>query len=257
MTELKNVHAGYGKTEILHGVDLKAEPGSVTTLIGHNGCGKSTLLKAMLGMLPITGGEVLLDGMSLQNASPRETARKAAYLAQFHRVGDISVERLVLHGRFPYLSYPRRYGKKDYDAAYSAMERMGIAELAGRQLRTLSGGTVQKAHIAMALAQNASILVMDEPTASLDIGQQLKFMEIIKLLADEGKTIVLVLHDILTALSFSDNIAVMDRGRIIRCAPPEALLQTDIFEKLYGISVNTVQTERGIRYYYDVNNIQM
>ena len=252
MTEIRNAHAGYGKTEILHGVNLEIPAGSVMTVIGHNGCGKSTLLKTMLGMLPLTEGEIILDGISVKNSSPQEIAKKAAYLSQFRQCGDISVERLVLHGRFPYLSYPRKYGKKDHEAARAAMERMGITALAERPLRTLSGGMIQKAYIAMALAQNASVILMDEPNSYLDIGQQFKFMQTVRELAGDGKTIVLVLHDLLMALSYSDAIAVMDDGRITECASPQELLKSGIIEKLFGVSVKFLETENGRQYYYDI-----
>ena len=252
MTELKNVHAGYGKTEILHGINLKIPAGAVMTVIGHNGCGKSTLLKTMLGMLPMTEGEISLDGISVKNSTPREIAKKAAYLSQFRQCGDISVERLVLHGRFPYLSYPRKYGKKDYEAARAAMERMGINDLCERPLRTLSGGMIQKAYIAMALAQNASVILMDEPNSYLDIGQQFKFMQTVRELAEGGKTVVLVLHDLIMALSYSDTIAVMDEGRIVSCITPPEFMKSELPEKLFGVSIKSLETENGKQYYYDV-----
>ena len=252
MIELQAVRSGYGKREILHGITLKAEPGTVLTLIGHNGCGKSTVLQTMLGMLPLTGGDVLLNGRSIRGAAPSEIAKTAAYLPQIHQGGDITAGRLVLHGRFPHLRYPRRYRAEDYTIAQAALERMGIADLAQVSLNALSGGQRQKVYIAMALAQDAPIIVMDEPTTFLDIGQQFRFARIVRELSQqEGKTIVLVLHDLLLALALSDQIAALENGTLMQCGAPETFLETDVFQRLYGVTVRSVDTPHGRRYYYD------
>ena len=136
--------------------------------------------------------------------SRAELARGAAYLPQGKNVPDISAGRMVLHGRFPYLEYPRRYGPRDYAIAGEAMGQLGIEELAARPMAQLSGGMRQKVYIAMALAQQAPVIIMDEPTTYLDIGQQLRFGEMVRKLSEEGKTVLLVLHDILLALKLSD-----------------------------------------------------
>lgn len=252
MVETVNVTAGYGKCEILHGVDFRAAKGEITTLIGTNGSGKSTLLRVILGFLPFWGGDVKVDGI-LINAMSRETlARKIAYLPQGKNVPDISAERMVLHGRFPYLRYPRKYGAEDYRIAGVAMEQMGIAEFAGRQMSELSGGMRQKVYIAMALAQQAEVIVMDEPTTYLDIGQQLKFAQMMRQLSESGKTILLVLHDILLALKLSDRIAVLQNGRILQCGTPEEILQSGVIERLYDVKVNSLCTEAGIQYFYEI-----
>jgi iron complex transport system ATP-binding protein len=155
MIEMQQVRAGYGKTEILHGVDFRAERGEITTIIGTNGSGKSTLLRALLGFLPISAGDVKIDGISIKNMSRAELARSIAYLPQGKNVPDISAGRMVLHGRFPYLSYPRRYTEPDFRITREAMEQMGIGNLAERQMAQLSGGMRQKVYLAMALASQA------------------------------------------------------------------------------------------------------
>lgn len=251
MIEVKEVSAGYGKREILHGVNLRAEDGKITTLIGSNGSGKSTLLKTLLGLIPVNGGDIILDGIPVRGMSRAEIARQIAYLPQGKNVPDITAGRMVLHGRFPYLSYPRRYRESDVRIAGDAMKQMDIQELAERQMAELSGGTRQKVYLAMALAQQAPAIVMDEPTTYLDIGQQLKFMGMIKELSENGKTIVLVLHDILLALKISDRIAALQEGRIVRCGTPEEILGSGIIKELYGVTVGTVRTETGIQYYYE------
>lgn len=251
MMELKNVSSGYGKREILHGVNLTVQKGEILTLIGSNGCGKSTLLKTMLGFLPLLDGEILMDGASIRELSSAEIARRAAYLPQTRNVADISVGRLVLHGRFPYLQYPRKYRKEDFAIAGDAMKRMGIEEWEDTPLSELSGGMRQKAYLAMALAQEAPIIVMDEPTTYLDIGQQMKFIDLVKDLAKSGKTILLVLHDMLLAWMLSDRIAVVADGTIRETGTPEELLERQVLEKLYGVSIRKVETEHGAHYYYE------
>lgn len=250
--ELDNVSAGYGKSEILHGADLEVPAGKITTLIGSNGSGKSTLLRAVLGFVPISGGDIRLEGVSVKGMPRAELARRAAYLPQGKNVPDISAGRMVLHGRFPYLEYPRRYGRKDYAVAGEAMEQMGIGELAQRPMSQLSGGMRQKVYIAMALAQQAPVIVMDEPTTYLDIGQQIRFGKMVRELSEKGKTVLLVLHDILFALKLSDRIAALEEGKIAGCGTPEEILAAGVVERLYGVKVRALETEKGIRYYYDI-----
>ncbi len=248
MVEMKNVCAGFGKAEILHGVSLRAEKGEITTLIGANGSEKSTLL----GFLPLTGGEISVGGSSLKGLSRGALARKIAYLPQGKNIPDISAGRMVLHGRFPYLRYPRRYGAADLRIAQEAMEQMGIAEYADRPMAELSGGMRQKVYIAMALAQQAEIIVMDEPTTYLDIGQQLKFAKMMKQLSENGKTIILVLHDVLLALKLSDRIAALGEGKILQWGTPQELLQSDVIRELYDVTVKSHRTEAGIQYFYEI-----
>ncbi len=252
MIKMEKVSAGYGKQEILHGVDLEIHKGEIITLIGANGSGKSTLLRALLGFMPLWGGEIRMEGISVSQMGRAEIARKAAYLPQGKNVPDITAGRMVLHGRFPYLRYPRKYRETDFRLAGEAMERMGIGNLAQKQMSELSGGMRQKVYIAMALAQQAQMIVMDEPTTYLDIGQQMKFAQMMKELAGEGITIVLVLHDILLALQISDRIAAMQEGRILRCAAPEEILQEGIVELLYKVTVKSCRTEAGVQYFYEM-----
>ena len=162
------------------------EKGRLTSVIGVNGCGKSTLLKAVLGIQPISGGEISIDGQTLGNMSRNEIARKFAYLPQGKNTPDMTVEQMVLHGRFPHLDYPRRYTKHDREIAVSAMKQAGVAAHAHKPLYTLSGGMRQNAYIAMALAQCTDYILLDEPTTYLDIAHQLELMKTLRKLSDEG-----------------------------------------------------------------------
>lgn len=252
MIEMEKISAGYGKNEILHDVDFRAAGGEVTTLIGTNGSGKSTLLKVLLGFLDYLEGEIRIDGVSVKSLSRPELARKIAYLPQGKTVPDVTVERMVLHGRFPYLNYPRRYGKRDRGIAEAAMKEMGITEYAHRQMAELSGGMRQKVYIAMAMAQQAEVIVMDEPTTYLDIGQQLKFAQLMRQLSKKGRTIILVLHDILLALKLSDRIVALREGKIVMSGTPEEVLKTNMIGQLYDVSVKAHGTENGVQYFYDI-----
>ena len=251
MVEMEDVRAGYGKVEILRGVDFRAESGEITTIIGTNGSGKSTLLRTLLGFLPMRSGDIRIDGISINSISRTELARKIAYLPQGKNVPDISAGRMVLHGRFPYLTYPRKYRETDVRIARQAMEQMGIAELSEQHMSRLSGGMRQKVYIAMALAGQAPVIVMDEPTTYLDIGQQVKFAETVRQLSKEGKTVVLVLHDILLALKISARIAALGEGKVIWSGTPGEMLEQNVSQRLYGVAVGAARTDAGTQYFYE------
>lgn len=247
MIELKNVSAGYGKKNILGGMNLSFEKGSLTSVIGVNGCGKSTLLKAILGILPLSAGEIVIDGIDLRAMRGGEIAKKLAYLSQGKSTPDMTVGQLVLHGRFPYLSYPRRYRQADREMARKAMEEAGVAHLADKPLRELSGGMRQNAYIAMALAQDTDYILLDEPTTYLDIAHQLELMRLLKRLAESGKGIVTVMHDLPLAFDFSDTVAVIRDGTAVAHARPSELCESSVIHEIFG-----VKTERSAenRFYY-------
>ncbi len=253
MIQLKNLSAGYRDAEILHHVDLQIPDGKVTVLVGPNGSGKSTLLKTLIGLLRPSGGEILLNGVDTSVMSSRELAQQLAYLSQSRQVPDITALKLVLHGRFPYLSYPRRYRAEDLVLARSAMEKMGIAHLAEEPLSSLSGGTRQKVYIAMALCQNTDHILLDEPTTYLDVSHQLQLMEQARSLAEQGKAVLLVLHDLAMALQVADQLAVLDEGRLIACDSPEEIYRSGCLQRVFGIDLEKMDTPHGIRYYYGNN----
>lgn len=247
MLELKNISVGYEKASVFNGVSATFEKGKLTGIIGVNGCGKSTLMKAILGILPLSGGEVVIDGNDLQSMSRKEIAKKVAYLAQGKSTPDMTVEQMVLHGRFPHLSYPRRYKETDLNFARKAMQDVGISELAHKPLYTLSGGMRQNAYIAMALAQDTDYILLDEPTTYLDIGHQLELMKLLRGLADTGKGILTVMHDLPLAFSFSDKIALISGENSIINKTPTELSHSPIIEKTFGVQIKHIAEEQ--RYY--------
>jgi len=248
--ELKNLRAGYPGRTVLEDISLEFRPGEVLAILGPNGCGKSTLLRTANGLLPRLGGEVLLDGVPLDRLSAREIAQKAAYLPQSRSVPSITAGRMVLHGRFPYLSYPRRYRKEDYEMVDKALEWVGGAGLAHRMLTELSGGQRQKVYLAMALAQDTGTILMDEPTTYLDVSCQLEVMALARRLAEEGRAVVMVLHDLCLALRFAHRAALLCGGQIRQLGSPDELFGGDALEQVMGVRLGRVRAGDGWRYFY-------
>ena len=250
MIDIKNITAGYGKTEILKQLSLSLEKGKLTSIIGPNGSGKSTLLKSLLGIVDRNSGEIIIDGVNISSMKRGDVAKKLSYLSQEKSSPDMTVGELVLHGRFPYLKYPRGYSENDKKAARLAISRIGIGELSQKPISALSGGMKQSAYIAMALAQETDYILLDEPTTHLDVAHQIELMKTLRSLADDGKGIVTVMHDLPLALSFSDSVAVLSNGKILYFGTPDGLLKTDIIKETFGISVISENGE----YFYKISN---
>ena len=251
MIQLSHVTAGYGGPPVVQDVTLDLTPGEVLVLLGPNGCGKSTLLRTIAGLQPLSSGEVLVDGISAAGLSRRQLAQKITYLPQSRSVPNITASRMVLHGRFPYLSYPRRYRPQDHAAAKKALEQADAWDLAGLPVQTLSGGQRQKIYLAMALAQDTQTILMDEPTTYLDIQHQLDLMRFSQTLAGEGKAVVLVLHDLCLALRFAHRGAVLFEGRLLQTGTPDELFSSGTLKTTFHTPLNRIQTAGGWRYYYD------
>lgn len=251
MLELKNITSGYGKRVILRNISATFPSGQITSVIGNNGCGKSTLLKTLAGLIPCTDGEILIDGMPLSDISRQSVAKMISYLPQNRPIPEITVEQAVLYGRFPHLSYPRRYTQKDIFIAESAMEQAGVIGIRNQLLPTLSGGMLRNTYIAMALAQDTKYILLDEPTTHLDISNCLRLTNTMKQLAECGKGIVVVLHDIISAMEFSQKIVLMDNGNIITSDTPENLFRTSEISRIFGIKLSRHHTENGYIYYYE------
>lgn len=249
MLEVKSIRGGYPKNEVLHGVSLEARAGQITAILGPNGCGKSTLLKSLCGIVPAASGEVVLDGLNLLALPQRQLAQKASYLAQSRQPPDITVGRLVLHGRFPYLSYPRRYREEDHRIARKVMEQMDILELAESPLSRLSGGQRQKAYIAMALAQDTNVILMDEPTTYLDVSYQLQFLRQARALAGSGRYVLIVIHDLSHALETADRVVLMRAGTVVIRGTPEEVYESGALDEVFGVRIVRVQTDKGWHYF--------
>ena len=239
MIELQNVTAGYGGSPILRDITLSFPSGTFTAIIGPNGCGKSTLLKTAAGLLPLSGGSL---------SSPEPRAQQVALLPQTRPVPQMTALQLALHGRFPWLRWPRQYRPEDEKLAFAALQRMGVAEFAHVPLAQLSGGTRQKVYLAMALTQDASTILLDEPTTHLDIGCQFDLMKLCRELAHEGRAVAAVLHDLPLALTHADRIALMTGGRLRFTGAPGEAVRLGILDETFGIRVLEAPTPAGTQY---------
>ena len=244
MIELSHLSAGYQGRPVVEDVSFSFAPGQVTVLLGPNGCGKTTLLKTALGLLAPLGGRVLYDGAGLDTLTPAEAARKAAYMPQNRHVPRIEARRIALHGRFPYLSFPRQYRPEDYAAADAALEAAGAADLAGRMMDTLSGGQRQKVYLAMALAQQAPTILMDEPTTWLDPKHQLEVMATARRLAAEGRAVGLVSHELSLALRTADQVALLAGGKLAAFGTPEQVYRSGALEEAFGVKIPSAPPNR-------------
>ncbi len=228
---------GYGGRPIVERLSLTVEPGLVTTIIGPNGCGKSTLLRALGRLLRPQSGRVLLDGKAVSSMKSRDVARLLGVLPQTPVAPEgLTVADLVARGRHPHQSWLRQWSPDDETEVAAALERTGIAELAGRTLDELSGGQRQRAWISMALAQGTDVLLLDEPTTYLDLAHSLEVLDLIDVLrAELGRTVVMVLHDLNMAIRYSDRLVVMHDGRIVAQGSPMDIIDADLLARVFGL----------------------
>jgi len=229
------------KRRVLDGASLALAPGEIVSLLGANGSGKTTLLRLMLGFLAPQSGEVMLEGKDLRAWSRRDMAKKIAYVAQSHvapfpyRVRDV-----VLLGRLPRAGWLAPAAARDFDAADALLDSLGILALAERPYTEVSGGERQLTLIARALAQGASLLVMDEPMAGLDYGAQIRLMRLLQDLKARGLGVLLSTHHPEHAFWASDRIALLERGRIAVDGAPRDALDAEAIERLYRVRVQTL-----------------
>jgi len=237
LLRVTNLSAGYGKNTVISDVSFSDFQGSFVSIIGKNGSGKSTLIKAIAGLLDISDSTVFIDGTDIKTLKRNDFAKKVSLLSQIRNLPDMTVEQLVLHGRFPYISNYGKYSKTDKEIAENMILKMGLSDFKERPLKTLSGGQIQKSYIALALTQSTDYILLDEPTTFLDISHQISIMNILKGLSENGKGILAVMHDLPLAFNFSDYILVLDEGRIVSFDTPENIIKSDIISKLFGIDI--------------------
>lgn len=250
MIELNHVWGGYAGNELLQDISLTIPKQSITAIIGPNGCGKSTLLRTICSLLPFSRGEIKLDGIPQSDYTQNQLARTVSFLPQNRVPASIRCESLVLHGRFPYMGYPRHYRDEDRKAARDAIEWAGVSHLRDRNVSSLSGGEQQKVYIAMLLAQGTPIVLMDEPTTYLDISHKFDVIRLVQEMKQSGKTVVMVLHDLDLALKYADQIVLMDKGTIRICGTPDVVFSSGEMEKAFHIRPGKTETPEGSQYYF-------
>ncbi|HHX56709.1 MAG TPA: ABC transporter ATP-binding protein [Clostridiales bacterium] len=245
MIKLEELSFSYAGNEILDKINLEFETGKINTLIGTNGSGKTTLIKATSGIIENYRGRVVLNGKDIKTYSRKEVARIISVLPQSRNTPEISVADFVEHGRYPHLGYSRIMSKDDMEIVKKAMQVCGIYEFRNRRLTSLSGGEKQKVYIAMIIAQDADIMFLDEPTTYLDIKAQLDIIRIIKDINQSGKTIVLVLHDLILAMNISNCIGILEKGRLVFYGTPHDAYESGYITKLFGVQLGLINNSDG------------
>lgn len=244
--KISNIHVSFGTHKVLQGADGRIPKGKIVTFLGRNGCGKSTLLKVVTGNLSPEQGSIEIEGKRLSDYSSKEMARVVAFLPQFHDIPkDMTAGELVACGRYPYQHWWTGVSKEDREVIQRVMVKTNTYHLKDQLACSLSGGERQRVWIAMALAQEPKILILDEPTTYLDICHQLEVMELIaRLNQEEGLTVVMVLHDINQAIRYSTDILVLEHGKIRRQGSPLDVLTHQSIAEIYEVDAD-LEMRRG------------
>lgn len=244
----------HGRRVVLRDVSLAVAAGEIRALIGPNGSGKSTALSALAGLIAPQAGEVLLEGQPIRAMTRRQIARRLAFLPQQPAAPEeMSVAELVAQGRFAHLGLFGSPGAADAAAIGWALEATGLAALAGRSLSALSGGERQRAWIAAALAQEARVLLLDEPTTFLDIGYQVEVLELVQRLSRErGVAVVMAIHDLNQALSVCDRVSLLEAGSLVFDGAPAALVGSGGIERVFRVKGRFVELAPGAAPHFDV-----
>lgn len=226
----------YDRRVISRELSLEIPDGSFTVIVGANASGKSTLLRALARLLAPTAGTIRLDGRPLGDYAPKELARIVGLLPQTSLAPDgITVTDLVARGRHPHQSFLRQWSPEDERVVQEAMDATGTRELAGRLVSELSGGQRQRVWIAMALAQQTPILLLDEPTTFLDIAHQIELMELLTDLHEQGRTLVAVLHDLNQAARYATHLIAVTDGRVVAEGAPAEIVTAEMVEEVFGL----------------------
>jgi iron complex transport system ATP-binding protein len=238
---LAGLTAGYGRSTILHGIDLEVASASLTAVIGPNGCGKTTLVRVMAGLLRPTEGTVLLEGIAIDRLRRREVARKVALLAQINETPlGLDVISLVARSRYPYTTLWRQWSPADDAAVSGALARVGATDLAARSVAELSGGQMQRVWLASLLAQQTGILLLDEPTTFLDVAAQQTTYGILADLARDGASVLVTVHD-LNQARLADHVVVMKQGRVVGQGPAALVMNAHLLSEVYETELRAVE----------------
>lgn len=233
----RDLTLGYGGAAIVDSLSVDIPSGAITAIVGPNACGKSTLLRGLARLLTPTGGQVILDGADITSLKTKEVARRLGLLPQSSIAPEgITVADLVARGRFPHQKVMRQYSRDDQRAVAEAMEATGVTSIAGRPVDELSGGQRQRVWVAMVLAQQTPLILLDEPTTFLDIAHQIELLDLFaELNAEQDRTIVAVLHDLNHACRFADHIIAMKAGSIVAQGDPADVITAELVEDVYGL----------------------
>jgi len=233
---------GYDGVPVGIGLDLEVAEGEFVAIVGPNACGKSTLLRSMSRLLSPVDGMVVLDGVDIATRPSKVVARRLGLLPQTSIAPDgITVMDLVARGRFPHQSAFRQWSRDDEAAVMAAMQTTGVTDLAGRLVDSLSGGQRQRVWVAMVLAQETDLLLLDEPTTFLDIAHQIELMELLTRLHAGGRTVVTVLHDLNQAARYASRIVALREGAIVAEGAPGDVLTAEVVEKVFDLPCRVIE----------------
>lgn len=233
----KQLTLAYDSKPIIQNLDIEIPTGQITVLVGANGCGKSTLLRGLARLLKPRQGMAYLDGKAITQLSSQGIAKRLGILPQNPTAPEgLTVKDLVAQGRYPHQTWWQQWSKEDESQVEKALETTGMANLADRDLDTLSGGQRQRAWIAIALAQNTDILLLDEPTTFLDLAHQIEVLDLLSHLNQcEGKTIVMVLHDLNLACRYADYLVAMHEGKIYSQGKPDEVMTQTMVQDVFHL----------------------
>ena len=231
-----DITIGYDRRVISRELSVDIPDGSFTVIVGPNACGKSTLLRALSKLITPSAGQVVLDGRSISSYKAREVARVLGLLPQTSLAPDgITVADLVARGRHPHQGFMRQWSPADEAAVVAAMEATGVTELSGRHVDELSGGQRQRVWVAMVLAQQTPLMLLDEPTTFLDIAHQIELMELFTDLNEQGTTLVAVLHDLNQAARYATHLIAMKNGSVVAQGAPSDIVTESLVEEVFGL----------------------
>lgn len=242
---VENLSFGYRNQSVLKNIDLTFPDAGLTVLLGGNGCGKTTLLHTLAGLLTPKEGRVLLEQAPFSSLGRKAIARKLALLPQMTSApAGVTVRELVMQGRFPWQTWWRQWSKADQQAVDSAIQATGIEDLVERPLEQLSGGQRQRCWVAMTLAQDTPLLLLDEPTTYLDIAHQVELMNLIAQLCAQGKSVITVLHDLNQAAAYADHMIMMKEGSIYAQGDVENVFTQDNLKVVFNLDADIIREPR-------------
>lgn len=243
MLKYENVFAGHGKKQTLSEISLCFPYGTITSILGPNGSGKSTMLHCLLNPMLMSSGQITLDGQPLHHMKAAKRAQRISFLPQLKSIPALTVRNLVCQGRYPYHGVFRHTSPFDEYLVSKALYDTKMTDLCDESLCNLSGGELQRAYLAMILAQNTDYIILDEPISNLDVKHRLEFLRLLCTLKDKGKTIVIVLHDISEAYLISDIMVFIKDGQIIRTVTKEEFLESNVIPEVFGVEFSYCMKE--------------
>ncbi len=242
MISVQHLQVAYGNNTIIEDLSVTIPKGKITALIGPNGCGKSTFLKALARINKAKSGDIYLEEKPLSHIPTKKLAQRLSLLPQTHSSPEgISVRKLVEYGRSPYTSNWGKLTELDHQLVARAMQATGVESLAEQPVESLSGGQRQRAWIAMVMAQDTDIVLLDEPTTYLDIAHQVELMNLMKAMNQQGKTVVVVLHDLNQACRYCDNLLVLNKGQLVAQGSPDQVFTESLLENIFDFKAKIIR----------------